>query len=179
MAYSIPFRRSMQAGFWCAAILIGSGWSLLQGQQIQFVEEFVLSADRSKSLETLVPGTEDYFYYHALDQQLRQQYGPVDEWLKQWIEKYGITDRVKEMQLRQAILRYPNQPRASLDFIVQALGLRFDHQRRIPPAEQKLPVRLDPQTLAGDRLLERALRENPETAGVEQAGLELLTQKFE
>lgn len=179
MASSCPFRRSLHAGFWCAAFLLGSGLSPLKGQQIQFVEEFVLNADRSKTLQTLVPGTEDYFYYHALDQQLRQQYGPVDEWLKQWIEKYGITDRVKEMQLRQAILRYPNQPRASLDFIVQTLGLRFDHQRRIPPAEQKLPVRLEPQTIAGDKLLERALRENPETGGVEQAGLELLARKFE
>lgn len=179
MASSFAFRRWFQAGLWLTACFISQGSAAVQAQQIQFVEEFVLSGDRAKSLETLVPGTEDYFYYHALDQQLREQYGPVDQWLNQWVEKYGITDRVKEMQLRQAILRYPSQPRESLDFIIQTLGLRFDHQRRIPPAEQKLPVRLDPQVIAGDKLLERALRENQETGGIEHVGLELLAQKFE
>jgi hypothetical protein len=179
MALFAFIHASSRIGVLAVVLLAAQGWSKLQAQQTLYVEDFVLSADRSKSLQTLVPGTEDYYYYHALDQQLREQYGPVDEWLKQWIEKYGITDRVKEMQLRQAILRYPSQPRESLDFIIRSLGLSFDHQRRIPPAEQKLPVRLDPHLLADEKLLERALRENPETGGIELSGLELLAEKFE
>ena len=164
---------------WLAALLCLGLSAGASSQQIEFVEEFVLASDRQAALQKLVPGTEDYFYYHALDQQLREQYGPVDEWLTKWIERHGVTDKVRELQLRQAILRYPTQPRASLDFIVQTLGLRFDHQRRIPPAEQQLPVKLDLELLNPTRLMERALREHPETGGLEPSGLELLAAQFE
>jgi hypothetical protein len=162
------------------AILLSLSLSAItSSQQIEFVEDFVLNSDRQAALQKLVPGTEDYFYYHALDQQLREQYGPVDEWLKQWIEKHGVTERVRELQLRQVLLRYPTQPRASLDFIVQTLGLQFEHQRRIPPAEQQLPTKLDPDLISPQRLLERALREHPETGGLESGGLELIAGQFE
>lgn len=169
--------------FRAVCLLVGLLFGCLTGgarsQQIEFLEDFVLATNRQAALQTLVPGTDDYFYYHALDQQLREQYGPVEEWLKQWIAKFGVTDRVRELQLRQALLRYPSQPRESLDFIVQTLGLRFDQQRRIPPAEQQLPSKLDAGLLSAERLLEHALREQPETGGLEAAGLEMLAAKFE
>ena len=35
---------------------------------IGFLEDFSLAPDRAKPLADLVPGTHDYFYYHALHQ---------------------------------------------------------------------------------------------------------------
>jgi hypothetical protein len=72
MASSFAFRRWLHSGFWLTVCFLSQGWETAQAQQIQFVEEFVLSADRAKALQTLVPGTEDFFYDHALDQQLRR-----------------------------------------------------------------------------------------------------------
>lgn len=174
-----PCSGELRAAFWLAGLVSLCLSSGARSQQIEFVEDFVLAAERPTALQKLVPGTEDYFYYHSLDRQLREEYGPVEEWLKQWIDKHGVTERVREMQLRQALLRYPSQPRESLDFIVQFLGLQFDHQRRIPPAEQKLPTSLSPELLSVERLLERALREHPETSGLELGGLELVAGNFE
>lgn len=174
-----PNSGKLRAAFWLAGLFSLCLSSGARSQQIEFVEDFVLATERQSALQKLVPGTEDYFYYHSLDRQLREEYGPVEEWLKLWIEKHGVTDRVREMQLRQALLRYPSQPRASLDFIVQTLGLQFEHQRRIPPAEQQLPTSLAPELLSVERLLDRALREHPETGGLEPGGLELVAGSFE
>ena len=39
----------------------------VQGQQeIGFIEEFALAPDREDVLKSLIPGTQDYYYYHAL-----------------------------------------------------------------------------------------------------------------
>ena len=34
-------------------------------QEIGFIEDFALAADRKEALRQLIPGTEDYYYYHA------------------------------------------------------------------------------------------------------------------
>src|SRR5207302_1024642 len=34
--------------------------------EVGFVEDFALSPDRAAALRQLVPGTEDYYYYHGL-----------------------------------------------------------------------------------------------------------------
>ena len=35
-------------------------------QETSFLEKFSLAADREAVLKELIPGTDDYFYYHAL-----------------------------------------------------------------------------------------------------------------
>jgi len=35
------------------------------GKEIGFVEDFSLSSDRETALGQLIPGTEDYYYYHC------------------------------------------------------------------------------------------------------------------
>jgi len=58
---------------------------LAQGQtEIGFVERFALATDRERVLEQLVPGTEDFYYYHALHYQLTAQNAKLQETLKQW-----------------------------------------------------------------------------------------------
>ena len=37
--------------------------------QIGFIEDFSLTADRSEALNQLIPGTDDYYYYHCLNAQ--------------------------------------------------------------------------------------------------------------
>ena len=38
-------------------------------QEIGYVETFSLANDRAAALNELVPGTDDYYYYHALHAQ--------------------------------------------------------------------------------------------------------------
>ena len=39
---------------------------VLRAGDIGFAEEFALAKDRAEALKKLIPGTEDYYYYHCL-----------------------------------------------------------------------------------------------------------------
>ena len=74
-------------------------------QTIGFDERFVLAEDRAEVLKQLIPGTEDYYYYHSLQHQNEGEFGKVEELLKPGIKRYDRTARVRESQHRQALLR--------------------------------------------------------------------------
>ncbi|MGQ9592375.1 MAG: hypothetical protein ACUVYA_19015, partial [Planctomycetota bacterium] len=142
------------------------------------MEEFALAEDRAKTLEQLVPGTEEAYYYTALHLQHSGKLQEVEGLLGTWIERYGRTERVIEIENRQALLRYPSDPRKSLDFLVERLGLSFHHQREVPGAKPQLPAKLDPQLISWDEFARRALQKHPGTTdGFEAGALERLAAK--
>ena len=53
----------------------------LKAEEIDYLEDFSLAPDRSVALEQLVPGTEDYYYYHCLHLQNTEQFEAVEELL--------------------------------------------------------------------------------------------------
>ena len=145
---------------------------------VGFVEDFSLAKDRTVPLKTLIPGTEDYYYYHCLNFQGTGQLDEVDKMLSLWIARYNRTPRVIEIENRQALLRYDKDPRTSLDFIIRRLNLQFNHQRVVVNERPDLPTSLDPKLISVDTLLARALANSPQTtAGIEDRGLELLAGK--
>ncbi len=129
-----------------------TGLSPSSAGEIGFMEQFVLAPDRSVVLSQLVPGTEDYYYYHCLHYQNLQQYDRVEELLAPWIERYKDTPRNREIRNRQALLTYGENPQGTLQYLTQALGLRFDHQRDTVDRASQLPARLDPALLSRERL---------------------------
>ncbi len=131
-----------------------------QGQPIDFVERFAMSDDRAAVLAELVPGTEEYYFWHCLHFQNTQQFDKAAEMLKVWDNRLGETARLREIRHRQALLQYSTRPRQTLDYLIDELNLRFDHQRQRPSAEPGLPIELDPRLIAWDRLLSRALQRN-------------------
>ena len=55
-------------------IVLALGVSKLRGQQeVGFIEKFALADDRRAVLSELIPGTEDFFYFHALHYQNEKQ----------------------------------------------------------------------------------------------------------
>ena len=126
-------------------------------QEISFWEEFALSEDRNKTLEKLVPGSEEYYFFHCLHAQNEQKLDEVDSLLKRWIKRHGKTAQVRVIQNRQALLIYGEDPKRTLDHLKKELGLDFGHQRRIPQAQKDLPTKLvasliDPVKLAAAQL---------------------------
>ena len=115
-----------------------------------FIEQFALAPDRSVVLSQLIPGTEDYYYYHCLHYQNLQQYDRVEELLKAWIERFKETPRNREIRNRQALLTYARTRRARCSIWCNSLGLRFDHQRATVDQASQLPAQLDPSLLSRD-----------------------------
>ncbi len=154
------------------SLALGMVAATTRAQEIGFVEDFALAADREKALATLVPGTEDYFYFHSLHYLNTEQFDRVNELLKPWIDRFGESARVVEIRNRQALLTYPRDSKSTLDYLRNRLGLSFHHQRELPDAQRDLPSKLDPAIIAYQTLLQRALSEHVNTDGIEDNGLE-------
>lgn len=143
--------------------------------EISFLEDFSLARDRSLPLKTLIPGTEDYFFFHSLDLQNRQQYADVDALMTRWLKKTKTpTSLYREIENRQHLLRYAEDPQRTLSYLRRRLGAILSHQRPNPAAQAQLPTQLDPRLISIERLTQRALANAGSLNGIENAGLERL-----
>ena len=98
------------------ATVVVSLVSITTAGEIGYVEDYVLARDRAEALKLLIPGSEDYYYYHCLYFQSNQQFDKVEELLALWVKRYNYTERVREIQNRQALLTYERSPRRSLEW---------------------------------------------------------------
>src|SRR5438874_5451266 len=125
--------------------------------EVGFVEDFALSRDRAAALRQLIPGTEDYYYYYALHYQQTEQFDKAEALVRPWVERFGQTPRLTEIQTRHALLTYERDPQKTLAYLRNKLNLRFDHQRVVPGAVPNLPTALDPRVIAPATLKADAL----------------------
>jgi hypothetical protein len=139
---------------------------------IGFVEQFSLASDRGAQLEQLIPGTEDYYYYHCLYYQHTGDYRNFHQTLNQWIKRYRYTPRVREMQNRQALLEYETDPDKTLAHIRDRLNLHFSHQKRVLDKTTHHPTSLNQNLISRETLTERAYRDHDQNLhGFEETGL--------
>ncbi|MCA9198366.1 MAG: hypothetical protein KDA87_12540 [Planctomycetales bacterium] len=143
-------------------------------KEIPFVEKFALAADRQEILKQLIPGTEEYFYFHCLHYQNQQEYDQVDLLLTQWVKQSGYTSLVKQIQRRQALLTYDRNPEKSLAFLIQELGVRFDHQQQRIQRERRLASSLDANLISRERLAESAFRRYENLQGFQDSAFHWL-----
>ena len=142
--------------------------------EIGFIEKFALAKDRTEALQLLIPGSEDYYYFHCLHYQNTEQFDQVDELLKAWIKRYKVTPRVREIQNRQALLTYEKDPAASLEFIRRQLNIQFNHQRETIGEKPHLPTELDQALISRERLTQIAKQRHKNLDGFEDAALDWL-----
>ena len=162
-----------------ATLLTGS----LCAQEIGYLETYSLAPDREAALRELVPGTDDYFYYHALQAQNTGQRERFHEVLDRWIRerKGSVPEPARELLNRQALLDYTKDPDKSLAYLREQLNLRFDHARKTGEHRSDAPTRFDNALIRTEALLQRALTvergslERLENAGLEQAAGQALT----
>src|SRR4029077_6157265 len=68
--------------------------------------------------------------------------------VRPWLERFGQTPRLTEIQTRNALLTYERNPQRTLAYLRHPLGLRFDHAEAIPDEAPHLPTSLDPKLIA-------------------------------
>lgn len=143
--------RSLASVVICLALV-----SVAAAGEIGFIEDFSLATDRTAALKQLIPGTEDYYYYHCLHFQNTEQFAKVDELLTPWVQRHGETPRVWEIRTRQALLTYDKNPRKSLDYLITRMGLNLGHQKENLGAEPNLPTALDQAIISREQFVQRA-----------------------
>src|SRR5438876_12169642 len=104
------------AVFAVGLVLVPTGMRA-RAADIGYVEDFALARDRVVALKQLIPGTEDYYYYHALHALNTGRFEEALANFKPWIERHGHTARVTEIQVRHALLTYEKNPKKSVDFL--------------------------------------------------------------
>ena len=160
---------------WVVTLLtVAGGAGGAAAKEIGFVEDFALADDRDAALKQLIPGTEQFYYYHCLHYQNRGELGDVDKMLKAWIKRYKHTALVREIQNRQALLRYEQDPAGSLELIRQRLGLHFNHQRERLDAKPQHPTKLNQDVISRRTLTARALQRRRDLGGFEDRALDWL-----
>ena len=150
-------------------------WNV-SAQEIGYLETFSLAADREAALKELVPGTDDYFYYQALQAQNRGQrerfQGVVEGWIR--ARNGQVVPGARELLNRQALLDYEKNPQQTLKYLREQLNLRFDHARKTGEGRSGAPTRLDNSRIGAQTLLKQALAADASSLErLESAGLEL------
>ena len=118
-----------------------------------------------------------YYYLHALHYQNTNQLDKVDQVLVDWEKRFDSkSSQWKQIQHRQMLLKYSEDPQATLKYLEDELNLNFNHQRELPTAERKLPTKLDPKLIDSDVLLKKALKHSSLNK-ISAQGLRLLAGK--
>ncbi|MCO8124971.1 hypothetical protein NHH03_24760 [Stieleria sp. TO1_6] len=141
-------------------------------EPIGLMERFALAQDRQQILDELIPGSDDYFFYHCLHFQNTSQLDRAEATLKQWVDsrKGSLTALMHSMNDRQRLLTYEQSPQQTIDYFVRRLGIQLNHA---PPVKQG--ARQFPSELAGgfinlDQLVRNSLRDN---VALSPAGMQL------
>ncbi len=149
----------------------------LNANDIGFVEKFALSSDRSVVLRDLIPGTRDYYYYHALHAQNQGRYEEVEALIAPWIKRYGQNNEVREIRNRNALLSYDKNPAKTLEYLRRNLGLNFNHSRIIEGDKPTHPTRLNSKIISYESFYQDAVKAYDDLQGFETHGLRSLDPK--
>ena len=142
-----------------------------------FIERFALAADREKVLSELVPGTEDYYFFHALHYQNTRQAAKLATILEQWKKRVGQSDQRDLIENREALLAYDANPERTLNFLREHYQLRFDHVQEQPDAKPDLPTQLDPALITFEAFLHEAQRNEDLRECTPEALAQIVTAK--
>ncbi|GAB4283749.1 MAG: hypothetical protein Kow0029_30070 [Candidatus Rifleibacteriota bacterium] len=149
----------------------------LNAAPIGFEEKFGLAKNRYEVLNELVPGTEDFYYYSCLYYQQNGNDQKVEKILKQWIKRYGYTERANEIINRQALLEYSSKPDDAIDLIRRRLNLHFNHQKKQMSAVSSYPSTLSHSIFSFETLMDKAMHDYSDLSGFEDSALPFLIEK--
>ena len=132
--------------------------SVKSQQEIGFVEDFALSKNRKTALKKLIPGTEDYYYYHSLHYQNTRETGQLADVLTQWTKRFPQSSLRNLIVNREALLNYSRDPKKSLAHIQRELNLQFNHQQEGKARARKFPSVLRQEEISWEKFLADALQ---------------------
>ena len=156
-------------GIFCCVSLV----SLLtlptaDAQEIGFYERFALAENREAALKELIPGTDNYFYYHCLHCQTVGKIAEARGHLDVWIAKVGLNELTQRMQTRQFLLEYNTNSKATLEHLRSNFGINVDHPAPRKDEAAELQTKLDPNLIDWKAIL-KSHANNP--AAIESVAL--------
>ena len=145
---------------WLLSLACLASAGLRAENEVGFIEKFALAPDRAAVLGQLVPGTEDFYFFHALHFQNTRNAVKLRETMAQWAKRFPESEPRKIIENREALLSYDSNPQATLKFLRKRIGVDLNHERETPEAPLDLPTTLDPMLIARAVFQEQALQED-------------------
>lgn len=144
---------------------------------ISWMEGFALAVDREAKLAELIPGSDDYYFYHCLHFQTTGQLERSETMIRDWLAEHKgrETASISAMIDRQRLLTYRDSPQRTIDHLVRRLGIKLDHAPPPTQNERRFPSALDPALLAPQRIVDEALRRNDV---LKPMGIQYLAERF-
>lgn len=142
--------------------------------EVGFIEKFALAADRGAVLKELIPGTEEFYFFTALHLQNTGNAKELAEVLTQWSKRNEGSPLLQEIRNRQALVNYDTDPKATLAYLKQQLGVEFNHAQQTLNPKPDLPTSLDPKLISTKVFLEHTLQDPNQLGNVTDAGIEFL-----
>ncbi len=128
--------------------------------EVGFLERFALAPDREKALGELVPGSEDYYFFHALHYQNTRNAAKLADLLTQWRKRFpDESERRRVIENREALLAYDTSPQKTLEYLKDRLHVTFNDQRIVRDQKPDLPTALDQKRIARSVFEQDALTE--------------------
>ncbi len=166
---------TMKTTLLLASALVVSSALLRADNEIGFIEKFALAPDRARALAELPPGTEEFFFFHALHFQNTKNTAELRRTLDEWRRAFPTSSSRDIIDNREALLAYDADPRRTLAFLTDKLRLQFNHQQEVRDRKPDLPTALDPARIARDVFLREALKRD-DLAGISERELERLVR---
>ena len=144
-----------------ASVIFLSAGSSAGAADSEFLERFALAdiAQRERLLQELVAGTEDFDYFHCLHYQNTRNTDALEEALTAWRKRSPAPSEARrEIELREAILTYPENRKESLKTLSNHFKLDFDRVPENAPRGdgREFPTRLDPARITAEAFLAAA-----------------------
>lgn len=149
---------------------------LMAQQDVGFIEDFALAENREEALKQLIPGTEDYYYYHALQFQNERQVDRLQAILAQWQNHFQNSGQRKIIENREALIRYSDDPEATLAYLKKELNLQLNHQQEGKAREAKHPSVLDQKLISWKAFLDDARRNNGNLQNLDESAFYLFLE---
>ncbi|MEA3208202.1 MAG: hypothetical protein QOE70_1259 [Chthoniobacter sp.] len=151
--------------------------ALRADNEIGFIEKFALAPDREAVLGELIPGSEDYYFFHALHFQNSGQAAKLKAIMEQWANRFPNSDRRQVIENRAALLGYDASPQATLQFLRDRLHLEFNHEQEVRDRKPDLPTALDQARIARGVFQADALNSGDDLGRFSDAALEALVRE--
>lgn len=142
------------------ASLLSTASILLADNRIGFIEKFALATDREATLTELVPGTEDYYFFHALHYQSTKQAPKLAAILEQWAKRFPQSAQREIIKNREALLAYDTDPKRTLKFLTDTYHLEFNDVQTQLDQKPDLPTVLDAAQIAEEVFRSIALQDD-------------------
>nr|WP_143547976.1 hypothetical protein [Rhodopirellula sp. SM50] len=129
---------------------------------IGLMERFALADDREAILAELIPGSDDYFFYHCLHYQNTSQLDRAEAMLKDWSasRRGSMTALMHSMTDRQRLLTYDQSPKQTIDYFVNRLGIQLNHAPPAKKGTRRYPSELGGNFINSQQLVKDSLRDN-------------------